>query len=368
MVGRSTAIRSLYELWECAPTKEELCRRLLANPLARDPLYCGADRSFRIQVESYNRKIASQLKVAKIEELAFLAFEGDVNLKSPDNSFHLIEFYGIDNGCPSVEPERVYFGRWLCDGNRRLIDRLNLSDRKFISNTSMDATLSLIMANLAGVRPNDLVLDPFVGSGSLLVAAAQFGAYVMGCDIDYLLLHGLTRPTKKGRTQRDPDEGVQANLKQYGLEARYLDVLVGDSSLPFWREGGQFDVIMTDPPYGIREASVRVGQKEQKKVPEECLAAHVPAKIAYKIDEILGDLLRFAGLHLKPGGRLVFWMPVPGFTYTVDQLPSDARFELLYHAGQKICRQSLRVLVCMQKKSATEQLAQPAERLANGSS
>lgn len=54
----------------------------------------------------------------------------------------------------------------------------------------MEATLSLLMANQAMVKPGDLVFDPFVGTGSLLVAAAKFGGYVMGSDIDYLMLHG----------------------------------------------------------------------------------------------------------------------------------------------------------------------------------
>lgn len=45
---------------------------------------------------------------------------------------------------------------------------LNLKKRKFIGNTSMDAQLSLIMANIAQVKPGDLVLDPFVGSGQYI--------------------------------------------------------------------------------------------------------------------------------------------------------------------------------------------------------
>ena len=56
-------------------------------------------------------------------------------------------------------------------------------------NTSMDAGLSLIMANMGGVGKNDIVFDPFVGTGSLLVACAHHGAYVMGTDIDYMLIH-----------------------------------------------------------------------------------------------------------------------------------------------------------------------------------
>lgn len=60
----------------------------------------------------------------------------------------------------------------------------------------MDSQLSILMANQAKVSDGDLILDPFVGSGSLLVAAAEFGGYVFGSDIDYLMLHGKTKPTR----------------------------------------------------------------------------------------------------------------------------------------------------------------------------
>lgn len=61
----------------------------------------------------------------------------------------------------------------------------------------MDPQLSLLMANQAKVNSGDIVLDPFVGSGSLLVAAAEFGGYVLGGDIDYMMLHAKTRPSRK---------------------------------------------------------------------------------------------------------------------------------------------------------------------------
>lgn len=88
------------------------------------------------------------------------------------------------------------FSLQIANGPRQLIKKLSLKDRKFIGNTSMDAQLSLLMANQAQVKNGDVILDPFVGSGSLLVAAAQFGGYVFGADIDYLMLHGRTRPSR----------------------------------------------------------------------------------------------------------------------------------------------------------------------------
>ena len=59
------------------------------------------------------------------------------------------------------------------DGRRESIKKLSIKTRKFIGNTTMDPTLSLLMANLTGVRDGDLVLDTFAGTGSILLAAAQ---------------------------------------------------------------------------------------------------------------------------------------------------------------------------------------------------
>ena len=42
---------------------------------------------------------------------------------------------------------------------------------------------------MAHVKKNDLIFDPFVGTGSLLVGAAYYGAYVMGADLDYNVIH-----------------------------------------------------------------------------------------------------------------------------------------------------------------------------------
>lgn len=56
-----------------------------------------------------------------------------------------------------------------------MLKDISLKTRKFIGNTSMDPQLSVLMANQALVEPGHLVLDPFVGTGSLLVPAAKFG-------------------------------------------------------------------------------------------------------------------------------------------------------------------------------------------------
>lgn len=54
----------------------------------------------------------------------------------------------------------------------------------------MDSELSLIIANMALANHGKLILDPFAGTGSLLLTCSQFGALTMGCDIDPRVIRG----------------------------------------------------------------------------------------------------------------------------------------------------------------------------------
>ena len=60
----------------------------------------------------------------------------------------------------------------------------------------MDPEISFAMSNMALVRPSSFVFDPFVGTGSLLVAAAKHGAFVAGTDIDYNCVHGVGKSSR----------------------------------------------------------------------------------------------------------------------------------------------------------------------------
>ena len=42
------------------------------------------------------------------------------------------------------------------------------------------------------------------------------------------------------------DENVRANLRQYGLEDKYVDMLVADAAVCVWKQGELFDAIVTD--------------------------------------------------------------------------------------------------------------------------
>ena len=107
----------------------------------------------------------------------------------------------------------------------------------------MDPQLSLLMANLTQVNPSSLVFDPFVGTGSILIACAKFGAQVMGSDIDFLMVHARTKPSRVGQKKRFKSESFRGNFNQYQLDSKLLDVIVTDASSNPWTDKLKFDAI-----------------------------------------------------------------------------------------------------------------------------
>ncbi|RZC34191.1 tRNA (guanine(10)-N2)-methyltransferase -like, partial [Asbolus verrucosus] len=350
LVSRSVSVRSCIELWAHAKDMGSLHQKLQNFPKHLMEPYFQPNLSFKIEVETFCRHITQKEKINKLESFSYLPVQGPVRLKDPNVCLQYIEYYGTRANDPPELPYDVFFGRWVASGLRQLIRKLSLKTRKFIGNTSMDPQLSLLMANQAKVKNGDLVLDPFVGSGSLLVAAAEFGGFVFGSDIDYLMLHARTRPSRIKQKERDADESIKANMKQYNLEHKYLDVLINDFASPFWRDCVEFDSIITDPPYGIREATERVGtSKENYTVSEKHLSTHIPAKIEYGISNIYNDLLTFSVKHLRLGGRLVCWFPVFREDYQESGLPSHPCLKLVANSEQVLTKITSRRLLTFEK-------------------
>ncbi|KAB7498309.1 tRNA (guanine(10)-N2)-methyltransferase-like protein [Armadillidium nasatum] len=202
-------------------------------PIFKNQITDGKD--FKVEVITFNKKITREEKHRKVMSLSYIPVKGKVNLTNPELQMSLIEYYGISHNIPE-NPVKCFFGRWITDGQRDIINTFSLKKRRFIGTTSMDAELAFLMANMAQVGPGNVVFDPFVGTGSILVSAAQRGAYVLGCDIDFMTLHAKTKPTRFQEKERKEDESIRANLEQYGLGGKYLDILVMDSSRHLWRK------------------------------------------------------------------------------------------------------------------------------------
>ena len=88
------------------------------------------------------------------------------------------------------------------------------------------------------------------------------------------------RPSRHNQKKREKDESIRANLRQYGLESQYLDVLVADASKhDLWRHLPLFDAIITDREFAwflllVSEMVLRV-QFEAGLLPELAMASSV---------------------------------------------------------------------------------------------
>ena len=88
--------------------------------------------------------------------------------------------------------------------------------------------------------------------------------------------------------------------------------LVIDNNINPWRtiDDGWFDAIITDPPYGVREKCEKIGTSKKFDDWIDFDGTHFPDKVAYNLNDVFADLMKFSNKHLRLGGKLVFWYPV----------------------------------------------------------
>ena len=152
-----------------------------------------------------------------------------VNLNDP-SSFIRVIF--IDN--------KILVTERLFKIDKKHFYNLKPHKRPFFYPGSMSPKLARCMVNLTGVKEKDLVLDPFCGTGGILIEAGIMGARVVGADIDERMV-----------------EGTIKNLNYCGI--RDYEVFKADAreiELPY-----KVNAIATDPPYGI---SASTGGEESK--------------------------------------------------------------------------------------------------------
>ncbi len=152
-------------------------------------------------------------------------------------------------------------------------DRRSVADRRmprlpFQRPVSLPPKLGRAAVNLARVRDGDLVVDPFLGTGALLVEAGLLGAQLCGVDADPEMVRGALR-----------------NFAHFGLSPRAL--VEGDAgTVELAPELGPFAAVVTDPPYG---RASRTGGEEAA--------------------ELVGRVLPRWAERVRAGGRVVVVLP-----------------------------------------------------------
>jgi len=196
---------------------------------------------------------------------ALLSKKNDVNLKDPDIVVRM-------QMCDKVH---LYIEDKITETD--LLDKRKVAERPFFSPISLHPKYARALINMAAVKRGQTVLDPFCGTGGIVIEAAEMGMKAVASDFD-----------------EDMIIGCQENLDFYGLKMYDFDVLdIGDIAERF----PDMDAICTDPPYGrstktggekIEEIYRRAGE-----VVPKCM------KKGHKAGIILPHPLQIEGMELE---------------------------------------------------------------------
>ena len=171
VVERATLTKCALALWASGSTVDDAARAWASVSAATVAAQAGA--TFRFEVYSPHRKLSNDDKRELMQRFPLVPLTA--KLDSPQLVCWLLLLDG-----------QVSIGRQVAVQAKggSLWPAYRLSSRPYVGPTSLDPELTFVMANLAGAGPCSLVLDPFCGTGSTLLACAHFGA-----------THGVYTPT-----------------------------------------------------------------------------------------------------------------------------------------------------------------------------
>ncbi|CBZ23458.1 methyltransferase-like protein [Leishmania mexicana MHOM/GT/2001/U1103] len=418
LAERCALLRGVYTLFETAPTLEDLyaclegrhgtapgsaAPSLASSPTTAATAFVGEDETthlasstYSYQVETIGKKYSADAKRAVAEAvLKRVPRAGEVEWRQPGRAYYIFLQHAIENAPPGAQgwvsnaPLLRVFHCCLCVESSRsaLLATYDLRKRPYIGTTSMPPEESLMMANMSGVCRGHYVYDPFCGTGSLLIAAAHYGARTFGSDADG---RAMRAGTEKGKTSPQMQQQRRLALAAYPEEQlcvlteeeRVLPSMITNFKLYHlpppdrarmnfsawprtWHtcalrlgSGGIFDSIITDPPYGLREPRKKV-ETTTPTIPTAAAASTEAGRdnavkqqavtfSAYPTHEVLLDLVMFAATYLVVGGHLTFWHPTTDH-YTDDELPTHPSLRIVCNIAQRVSLKVVRRLIVLRK-------------------
>ncbi|MDR0778370.1 MAG: RsmD family RNA methyltransferase [Methanomassiliicoccaceae archaeon] len=166
--------------------------------------------------ETMMRDVDSQDIVRKLGKI--ISRNNDVSLKHPDMEVRVFL------------SDRIHV--FICDADidRSSFEKRKVAERPFFSPISLHPKFARASINLTCVKKGGTVLDPFCGTGGIVMEAASMGMRVIASDLDERMV-----------------TGCMENMDHYGLKLHDSAVLdIGDIENRF----EEADAVVTDPPYG----------------------------------------------------------------------------------------------------------------------
>jgi len=188
-------------------------------------------------------KIKKESKKNKIKITGSMAIKyknRSENIKSKPIVKTLAETYSKNQKVSLDEPDfeirvlindsKIYVGKKILEFKRKDFEKRKVQNRPFFSPISLHPKLARALVNISEVKKDDTVLDPFCGTGGILIEAGLMGLKVIGSDIEDKMIKG----TKKNLEFY--------NIKKFNLICSDIGNLNKSIS--------KVDSVVTDLPYG----------------------------------------------------------------------------------------------------------------------
>jgi tRNA (guanine10-N2)-dimethyltransferase len=199
----------LEYLGECEPTLSAFQK--LLKDLAIETQESFAGRAKKVHGGCHERNPCSQ---REFERLIGTMISGPVSLDNPETEYRAI-----------LSEDRCYFGKVLFWINRGAYDLRNPGKRDFFHPGVMMPRMARTLINLSCARAGDTLLDPFCGTGGILIEAEILGMRTLGSDFDPMMIAGSRQNVTSS------------------------DLMLADATcLPF--SNRSLDAVVTDFPYG----------------------------------------------------------------------------------------------------------------------
>ena len=197
-------------LFSCSNSLSEIQKNASEHKINRDG---------KIAIRGKNRSsgINSQQIVKTLGEI--YTKERDVDLTNPDIEMRVV-----------ITDTQMYVGLKISEIERTLFEKRKVQHRPFFSPISLHPKLARALVNLSSIKKGETLLDPFCGTGGIILEAGLVGARVIGSDIEEKMIKGCKKTLEFYR------------IKEYELFCSDI----GD----IHRHVSSVDAVVTDLPYG----------------------------------------------------------------------------------------------------------------------
>jgi len=184
--------------------------------------------SFAIKAKRFEgmmKDVDSQKLIRDVGSI--LSKKNDVDLRNPDT---VVKMQLCDNVHLYIEDRTI---------DRNIMEKRKVGERPFFSPISLHPKYARALINLTGAKRGDTVLDPFCGTGGIVIEAAEMGMKAIASDFDEEMVLGC-----------------RENMDFYDLKLHDFEVIdIKDIPHRF----SKIDAVVTDPPYG---RSTKIGGED----------------------------------------------------------------------------------------------------------